>query len=245
LDESTKLKILLSIFTGNKTYSDIREDKGLSPKTLQECMPYLAKEGLIEIDDKGWKRGKSKSCQITETGIDWLIKTSVLDSLKVFSSILNGLKKPENRNIYQKISKKKYSQSITLVRNYLIECAQKGLKPFEELRSLTEWEHNKKFRIMDLDQILRDALKKMYMLIVFYLSDKSWEEIEGMINSHYHVFGPRMEHWFSYRLGSNANIDSHFLQISKEFKRAESNQENLERESQRMKENKENFALKK
>ena len=220
MDESTKLKILLSIFAGNKTYSDIREDKGLSPKTLQECMPYLAKESLIEIDDKGWKRGKSKSCLMTETGIDWLIKTSVLDSLKVFSSILNGLKKPENRNIYQKISKKKYSQTITLVRNHFIECAQKGLKPFEELKSLTEWEYNKRFRIIDMDQILRDALKKMYMLTMFYWSDKSWEEIEGMINTHYIIFFPHMRNSFSYHAGSNPNIDLQLQQIYNEIKRS-------------------------
>ena len=39
-----------------------------------------------------------------------------------------------------------------------------------------------------------------------------------------------MKPWFSYRPGTNPNIDLHFLQISKEFKQAESNQENLEKE---------------
>ena len=72
---------------------------------------------------------------------------------------------------------------------------------------------------MDLDQILCNVLKKTTMLIDFYWSDKSWEEIEEMTNTHYHVFSPRMKPWFSYLPGTSKKIDDHFLQISNEFNR--------------------------
>jgi len=87
------------------------------------------------------------------------------------------------------------------------------------MKRLSELEYNKKFRIMDLNQILFNVLKKTTMLIDFYWSNKSWEEIEEMTNTHYHVFTPRMEPWFSYLPGTSKKIDYHFLQISNEFRR--------------------------
>jgi hypothetical protein len=181
-------------------------------------MPRLAKEGLIEIDDKGWKRGKSKSCSITEAGINLLIKTSLFDFLKVFSSILYGLKKPENREIYRKTREKKYSQTKSLFRNHFVECAKKGVDPFEELKSLTEWEYNKRFRIIDMDQLLLEALKKLFILIMYFWGDPNQPEVdEQVINTHYIIFGKRMKPFLIYRPGSRPKLDLQLQQIQNEM----------------------------
>jgi hypothetical protein len=182
-------------------------------------------DGLIEEDEKNWTRGKHKRCSITEKGTKWLIDVSLFDFLGIFSSIfanssvLKELKKPRNRQIFQKLKKEKYSQTISLTRRHFIECAKKGVDPFKELESLNDWEYKKKFKILDMEKPLYEALEKLNILITYLLSDISWEEAVQINNTHIHIFSPRMKPWFSYRPNSNRNIDSYFLKINNEFKK--------------------------
>lgn len=182
-------------------------------------------DGLIEENEKNWTRGKDKRCSITEKGIKWLIEVSLFDFLKVLSSVFDNsdvlkmLKKPENREVFQKLKNQKFSDSIALAREHFIECAEKGVNPFDELRKLDEWEYKKKFRIVDIEQPLNEALERLNILISYLNSEISWEEAVRYNDTLYHIFSPHMRHWFSYRPGSNPKIDSYFLKIWDEFRK--------------------------
>jgi hypothetical protein len=77
----------------------------------------------------------------------------------------------------------------------------------------------KKFRIVDMEKPLYEALERLNTLIVYLNSNISWEEAVNYNNTLYHVFTPHMRHWFSYRPGANPKIDSYFVKIYDEFRK--------------------------
>ena len=173
---------------------------------------------MIKTDSKDWRRGKSKHCFITEAGTKWLINTSIFDSLKAFSTILAELKKPENRNIYQKARHERYSQTHALVLAHFRECAQKGVHPFRALDSLSEWEYNKRFKITDMDGLLREALRKLFAVMMYLWSDsEDFETIENKINECYVIFAPGMLPWYLHLPNSRPALDFQFQEIEREY----------------------------
>ena len=230
MDEETKIKqdILLSIYEGNETYNSIRTSKepNFHPNTLKKYLPLLAEEGLTTIYKKDWKKGKSKPSFITEAGINWLINNSLIDFLKIFSTILDNLIKPKNRKIFQKIREERYSRTISLVETHFKESAKKGVDPFKEMESLDEWEYKKRFKKFDLEKPLLEALKKVYTLIMYFWSNDEvkTEDIEREIDTHFIIFGKKMWPWFSYRPGSRPTLDSELQQIENEFMHARKSQ---------------------
>jgi len=161
---------LLSILGGSQNVSAIRDDTGIHPETLSTYLKRLAKEGFIRIETKGWKKGKSKPCSITEAGTNWLINTSMLDVLGVLSRIFSQLIKPENRKVFQKVREEKYLRSEQLIKNHFFECHKKGVDPFKTLESLDEWEYKHRFKLTDVDKPIKEALKKLYALMLYFWS---------------------------------------------------------------------------
>ena len=108
-DSKLVTKILISILSKNQKFNEIQYETGISPRILRKYLENMKDDRLIEEDEKNWKRGKDKKCSITEKGIKWLIDVSLFDFLKILSSvfensdILKMLKKPENREVFQKL----------------------------------------------------------------------------------------------------------------------------------------------
>ena len=69
-------RILLSVLTGHKNVSAIRINTNIRPETLSNYLKRLAKQGLINVETKGWKKGKPKPCYITNAGITWLVNSA-------------------------------------------------------------------------------------------------------------------------------------------------------------------------
>lgn len=209
---------MLSILSGSKNVSAIRDDTGIHPKTLPAYLSWLSEKGLIKVEVKGWRRGKSKPCSITEAGINWLVNTSMLDVLKVLSHVLSQLRKPENREVFRKVREEKYLQTRNLIINHFIECHRKGIDPFEALRPLDEWEYNHRFRIQDLDEPLIKALRKLYALILFFWSpEPPKEDPEDTINTHIAIFTPGLLPFYMYRPGTRPELDHQLRQIQNEI----------------------------
>ena len=210
---------MLSILSGNQNVSAIRVNTGLHPKTLSIYIKRLVKQGSIKVETKGWKRGKSKPCSITEVGVNWLINTSMLDILRVLSRILSQLKRPENREVFRKVREEKHLQTKNLVENHFLECHKKGIDPFKTLETLDEWEYKHRFRITDVDKPVKDALKKLYALMLYFWFDEPpKEDPEDIINTHVAIFAPGLEPFYMYRPGTRPELDYQLQQIQKEIR---------------------------
>lgn len=225
MDDELIKDIIVSILSKNETFNEIHRDTSISPRIVRKYLEHMKNEGLIEEDEKNWKQGKNKKCSATEKGIEWLIDVALFDFLKTLSSlfenrdVLKTLKNPKNREMFQKLKKKRYAETISVARKHFIECAQKGVDPFEEIRALDEWEYKKKFKILDMEKPLLEAFERLNILIAYLNSDISWDEIVRYNNTLYHIFSPHMRHWFSYLPGSNKKIDSYFVKIWDEFRK--------------------------
>lgn len=142
----------------------------------------------------------------------------MLDVLKVLSRILSQLRKPKNREVFQRVREKKYLQTRSLIINHFIECHKKGIDPFEALEPLDEWEYKHRFRIMDVDEPLREALKQLYMLMLFFwFPEPPKEDLEDIINTHVAIFTPGLRPFYMYRLGTRPELDYQLRQIQNEM----------------------------
>lgn len=210
----------MSILSGSKNVSAIRDDTGIHPKDLPTYLKHLAKEDFIKIETRGWRRGKSMPCSITEAGINWLVNTSMLDVLKVLSHILSQLRKPENREVFQRVGEKNYLESMSLIRNHFIECHIKGIDPFEALKPLDEWEYKHRFRMTDIDEPLREALRKLFALQLYFagkIGEGYLEDPEMIIKKEFVLFAPNMEFFFSWDRSKIPKLDSWRRQIWNNF----------------------------
>ena len=67
-DKNLVTKILISIVSKNQRFNEIHRETGISPRIVRKYLDNMKIEGLIEEEERNWKKGKSKLCSITEKG---------------------------------------------------------------------------------------------------------------------------------------------------------------------------------
>lgn len=216
MDESANItqKILLSILMGNQNVGEIRLDTGLSPKTLSKYLKLLPKQGLINVA-RNRKRGQSKPCLITDSGIKWLVNIPLNDNLQVLLKIADQMKNPANRESFKNTQAKKDSQNTKIVQNYFIERFLKGDK--------SPLEYPDGMDLTDSDQLFREALKKILALHIYLISNpyQTPEEIENSLKKDFVLFSPNMSFAFSWHRGALPELE-YELQKADNFLRCES-----------------------
>lgn len=225
MSESSKItrQILLSILTGHENVSAIRINTRLHPQTLSNYLEELAQQGLIKLETKGWRRGKSKPCYITNFGISWLINTSLTETLQVLSNIVHRLKGTEIREIFQKSEAERYSRNTKIIQNYFIERLLKGddspVKFPDELKT------------RDPHLPFREALKELFMLHLYLAFDfnQNFENVEKTLEKDFIVFGPDMTFLLSWHPGDFPELE-HKLQETERYICRESEKVDIQKE---------------
>jgi hypothetical protein len=185
----------------------------------------LGQQGLIEVITRGWKKGKSKPCFITNTGIKWLINTSLNDTLNVLSKIVNQLKTTETRNIFQRANAERYKQNVRITKDYFIEKSLKGDKsPIEYPIGLD---------LTDLDEAFRQTLKKLLALHLYLISDfiKISEDPEVSIENDFILFAPHMRFLFSWHPGAFPDLEYQLQRVEKHY---QSESQKLEKQNEKI-----------
>jgi len=211
---------LLRILEGYQNFNTVQQETGISPRIVRKYLDYMKQKGLVRERARNWKIGKNKKLKITQAGINWLIDNALLDVLEILSTILSQLRKPENREIFQKVREEKYLQSRNLIKNHFIECHIKGIDPFEALKPLDEWEYKHRFRMTDIDEPLREALRKLFALQLYFagkIGEGYLEDPEMIIKKEFVLFAPNMEFFFSWDRSKIPKLDSWRRQIWNNF----------------------------
>ena len=215
MDELAKntQRILLSVLTGHQNVSAIRTNTRIHPKTLSNYLKLLDKRGLIEVETKGWKKGKSKPCFITNDGITWLINTSLNETLRVLSKIIHQLKSTKTREIFQKTKAERYSRNMKIIKNYFIE------RLLRENKSPIEYPDG--MELTDPDQPFREALKKLFALHLYLISNpiQMFEDPERAIEKDFILFAPNMRFMFSWHPGSFPELEYQLSEVDKYYRR--------------------------
>ena len=213
MNESARItqEILLSILKEDQKVGDIWINTGLSPKTLAKYLKLLSKQGLI-IVPKNWKRGKSKPCSITTTGIKWLVNIPLNDTLEVLSKIATQLKKPKNREGFKNVQAKRYSQNTKITQNYFIERLLKNDKSPIEFPNQID--------LTDSNQPFREALKKILALHMYLISEpyQTPEEIERSLEKDFILFSPRMTFAFSWHPSAFPELECELQKVDNYFR---------------------------
>jgi predicted transcriptional regulator len=203
LDEATNVnqRILQSILSGHNNVSSIRRDTNIHPKNLPKVLASLTKQGLIKMQTKGWKKGKSIPCSITNDGISWLTNTSLNETLRLLSNISDQLRNPQNREIFKNAQAEKYYQNCRIIRDYFIERLLKN--------NNSELEYPKDVDSVDFNEPFRELLKKVLLLHMYLISDpdKGIEELEDSLEKDFVFFGPHMTFAFSLHPGAFPELD--------------------------------------
>jgi hypothetical protein len=206
-------QILVSILTGHGNVSAIRIDTKIHPEVLPAHLERLAKQGLIKVETKGWKRGKSKSCSITNVGIAWLVNVPLNETLQVLSKIVGQLRNTEYRGMFKNVRAEKFSRDLKIIRDYFIEKSLKGDK--------SPMKYPEGLDLTDPDQPFREALKKLFTLHLYLTSgdDATSEEVERSIENDFVLFAPHMTFVFSWHRGAFPELEYQLRQVDNYFRR--------------------------
>lgn len=214
MDESAKItqQILLSILTGDQNVSAIRNDTGLHPETLSIYLPSLVKQGLIKVETKGWKKGKSKPCSITDAGIKWLVDIPLNETMQVISKIVSQLKNPKNQEIFKNVQAERFSRNTKIIRNYFIERFLK--------RDKSPIEYPDGVDLTDQNQPFREALKKLLALHLYLISNPNVtpDEVETNIENDFILFAPHMTFVFSWHPGAFPELEYQLRKVESYYR---------------------------
>jgi DNA-binding PadR family transcriptional regulator len=215
LDESLRItqQILLALLEGDHNVSAIKNNTGLHPKTLSIYLKRLIKQKLIEVEIRGWKRGKSKPYSITDAGIKWLTDIPLNETLEVLSRIASQLRKPLNREAFRNVRAERYSRDKRIIGNYFIERLLKGDKsPIEYPEGLDSSDEN---------QLFREALKKLLALHLYLISDpgSTPDEVERGLEEDFILFAPHMTFEFSWHPGAFPELEYQLQRVESYLRR--------------------------
>ena len=200
-------RILLSILTGHYNVRAIRINARLHSEKVSTSLDQLADCGLITVNKKDWKTGKSKFCSITPAGKKWLLDNSLNETFQVLSEIVLQLRNTDTRQVFQKVTAERYSQNTKIIRDHFIERMIKADKsPYENSNGLDS---------TDFDQPFREALKKILALHLFLMPSVSakYEDPETTIDKDFIFFAPKMRFTFSWHPGAFPDLERELQKV--------------------------------
>lgn len=218
-------RILLSVLT-NHTHRAIQNGTGKPGRWKEEKVkpayiePYLTEMTTARLV-KTEPYGKRKKYTITERGMQYLMDTSLFETLKTVNAMLEASKKPELQPVFLNLRNMEYLKRHEKLMQYFAECCQKGIPPFDEMEKMSDKELKRIGQTSvngylrpspTMDAPLFELVKKLFELQLIFAFQEL--EAEKKVNTHWAIFAPKMELWLLRDVGSNAKTGINFLDVA-------------------------------